>query len=571
MLIRTQSRVEPAVAAKANPSHPLAHSLAGCWLLNEGAGRTVHDVSGYRHDGSLAGGPAWSTEAVGRAITFDGNDDWISMGDCLDLSTDDITILALLQYSAANQPNEWSGNRIGAIAGKGYLDGAGRGYGLLVGTSNQVYWQIRSQTNEFSVASDIPLNDGQWHRVIGVCDRNDSTGVRLYVDGVRQTAMADATTLDGIELNGSRAFAIGSRQEETNGTWFWDFLGSVAMVCVWKRVLTDAEIRRLQQDPFEMFARRHAANMLTPAPGTVVQCTGSIQVIASISAAARATRDVAGVAVASASVDVALSTLGPISLSAAVHSCSSLHGALSVVAPYPGFNAVLQTTMAWQREALFNGATHSALKLGTVLTQGWFWTRRRGCTTVYRGQSLAEVDLSRTLYVAEPDAVEISLPACLSHAGGSTHCYLVRRFNGCGYQEKTVAAASILRVLSDGQPAPAQPNAVWGLAGTPTDPAGVRLIWLYCPLDQKTSPAQFNLYRAGADGEIDWGTPMGAVRYEGRKFYCFRVAGLTVGQYSFVVRAARADAVDDMSPARLAHEVVTTPPEPAVILAAEPV
>ena len=27
------------------------------------------------------------------------------------------------------------------------------------------------------------------------------------------------------------------------GAWFWDFAGSVAMVCVWKRVLADAEIR----------------------------------------------------------------------------------------------------------------------------------------------------------------------------------------------------------------------------------------------------------------------------------------------------------------------------------------
>jgi hypothetical protein len=32
-----------------------------------------------------------------------------------------------------------------------------------------------------------------------------------------------------------------------------------------------------------------------------------------------------------------------------------------------------------------------------------------------------------------------------------------------------------------------------------------------------------------------------------------------------------ADAVDDMSPAGLVHQVVTTPPEPAVILTAEPI
>lgn len=534
MLIRMQSRVKPAVGARINPSHPLARGLAGCWLLNEGTGRVVHDASGYRHEGDFSGGPVWATGSLGREITFDGNDGWISMGDCLDPGTDDITVLALLRYDATHQPNEWMGTHIGAIVGKGYLDGSGRGYGLFVETDNRVHWQVRNQTNAFSAISDYPLNDGRYHTVIGVCDRDDSMGVRLYVDGVRQAVTADASVLSGIELNGSRAFAIGSRQEEASGAWYWDFLGSVAMVCVWKRILADSEIRRLQQSPFAMLVFRHAINMLSPAPATIIQCAGSIQAFASTWAAARITRDLAA-------------------------------------ALRPAFNAMLQTGTAWQREALFNGATHNAWKLGTVLTQGWFWMRRRGCTAVYRGPGVAQVDLSRILHVAGPDAVEVPLPAYLSHAAGSTHCYLIRRFNGCGYQEKTVAAATVLRVASDGQLAQAQPNTVFGLTGRQADPGSVRLIWFYCPLDQKTMPAQFNLYQSDATGAIDFGAPIGVVRYEGRRFYCFRVVDLTAGRHLFAVAAADADAVGDMSVACLIHETVISTPPPAVILTAAPV
>jgi len=232
---------------------------------------------------------------------------------------------------------------------------------------------------------------------------------------------------------------------------------------------------------------------------------------------------------------------------------------------------MLQIKAGWQREALFNGATHAAWRLGTVLTQGWFWMRRRGCTAVYRGPGTTQVDLSRILYVAEPDAAEASLPAYLSHAAGSTHCYLIRRFNGCGYQEKTVAATTVLRVEPDGQLAQAQPNTIFGLTGRQTDPGSMRLLWLYCPLDQKTMPAQFNLYRGDATCAIDFGAPIGVVRYEGRRFYCFRVADLTAGQHLFAVAAAGADAAGDIFVARLAHETVISTPAPAVILTAAPV
>jgi hypothetical protein len=570
MLTKTQSRIKPAVWAAVDPAHPLARGLAGCWLLNEGAGSVARDVTGCRRDGSLSGNPLWSPGSFGSAVEFDGADDWISMGDCLDLGVDDISVLAIIKYSAANQPDNWNGTRIGGVLGKGYLDGSGKGYGLLVETDNRLYWQVRNQANAFAATSDAALNDGRWHLAVGVCDRDDPTGVRLYIDGVLQNATANAMSLNGIDLNGSRAFAIGSRQEENLGTWFWDFAGSVAMACVWKRVLSEAEIRRLQQNPFEMLAPRREVSRLCPGGG-LVSCKGSIQAVSSTSATMQVVRPLAGAIGASSLLRGDLRVPGVVSLAGTASGSAALEGSLSVTPARPAFKGMLRTEPTWQLEALFRGRTHAAFELGTALTRGWFWVRRSGCTAVYRGPSLCEVDWSRILCVVEPDAREISLPRSLSHAAGSTECYVVRRFDGCGRQEKTVTAAAVLRIAPDGQSILTGPNGVVGLTGRRIDATCVCLTWFYCPLDQETSPVQFNLYRADASGDVNAGTPIGTVRYKGRGYCRFDAVGPADGQNAFVVRAVSASGVEGRSSVCPVHQIATITPEPAVILAAGPV
>jgi len=558
--------MEPPVCASVRPAHPLARGLGGCWLLNEGAGGTARDVSGHHHHGAFSGDLVWSQGRFGRAVEFDGADDWITMGDCLDLGTDDVTMLALVRYSAATQPDSWSGSHYGAIAGKGYL-GPHKGYGLLVDPENKISWQVRNLASYVAVASNTALNDGLWHLAIGVCDRDDPAGVRLYIDGVQQGAATDATAFDGIDLGGSRAFAIGSRQDDTSGVWLWDFLGSIGMVCVWNRVLTEAEVRRLHLNPFEMFAPRRSLAVLAPSAGGIVPCAGSIGAVGSVGAAIRVARNVAGATAAVTSLCGSLQETGVTRLSGTVHGGSTLHADLRVTSPEAA-GVAPQNETDWRREALFSGATHTAFMLGTVLTQGWFWARRNGCTTVHRGVDLTTVDLGRVLYVAEADVREISLPVWLSHPPGSTYCYLVRRFNGCGRQERTVAAATVLRIASDGRKASPRPNAVQGLRSERVGAAGARLVWFYCPLDQEIAPAQFNLYGSDATHEADSANPMAVVRYDGRRFYAWLGLVPAGSANTFIVRAASAEGTEGAPSACAVPQVAAMPPGPPLILTA---
>jgi len=57
-----------------------ATGIAGCWNLNEGSGIIAYDSSAYSHDGTIYG-TTWINGISGKALSFDGLDDFIDIGD----------------------------------------------------------------------------------------------------------------------------------------------------------------------------------------------------------------------------------------------------------------------------------------------------------------------------------------------------------------------------------------------------------------------------------------------------------------------------------------------------------
>jgi hypothetical protein len=215
--------------------------------------------------------------------------------------------------------------------------------------------------------------------------------------------------------------------------------------------------------------------------------------------------------------------------------------------------------------------TSTAFQLGTTLTQGWFWARHRGGTAVYRGPSLTQVDFRRILRVAGPESSEIILPPGLSHPPDSTHCYVVRRFNGRGVSERTSTAATRVRIGPDRRLAPFAPNAVLDLKGEQVAGCKLRLTWFYSPLDQETPPQEFHVYWNGGTGPIDLEHPLGIVPYEGRRLYVCETGPLDDGQYTFAVSACDAHHAEAASLAYLVCCIASLPPEVPTILRAEAV
>ena len=62
------------------PGEVVAH-----WKLDDAAGTTVADATGTGHTGVLKWGPTWTTGMRGGALTLDGKDDYVDLGDPRDL------------------------------------------------------------------------------------------------------------------------------------------------------------------------------------------------------------------------------------------------------------------------------------------------------------------------------------------------------------------------------------------------------------------------------------------------------------------------------------------------------
>lgn len=196
------------------------------------------------------------------------------------------------------------------------------------------------------------------------------------------------------------------------------------------------------------------------------------------------------------------------------------------------------------KEALFAGMTANAFRLGTVLSLGWFWMRPAGCSVLYRGHSVKQIDFGNVLAAGAIDAKQISPPNYLPHDSDSIYIYVLRRVNGCGEQEHTLSAAVRVAIDEQGDLAEPRPNRILAIRAEQTNGSRVSLLWYYCPLAQASKPVRLNVYGDGGTGQIDFESPLAVIEYTGRKFYRYESGPLDAGTYLFCVKAVDAAGVE---------------------------
>ena len=392
--------------------------------------------------------------------------------------------------------------------------------------------------------------------------------------------------VDGVQV-GNASMATAPKTNSTTSTLTIGGSCTVYQILAYDRALSESEIQRLYRAPLALFRQASlwppavlaggathglagsigAATQLSTTVKATRRVSGSIDAAGSPASTLRNGRAISGSCIAQANLTASLTETGTVTLAAAMCATSSSSAVLTIVPAEP--QTMLPSEMDWLGEALFNGATASAFKLGTVLSGGWFWMRQAGCSAVYRGPSITQVDFNNILCVADRDAQEIVLPAYLSHEPNARYCYVVRRFNACGYSERTAAAAVMVRLGDNGKLREPVPNSVFGLNASPVTGHRVRLVWSYCPLDQQTEPEVFCIYTDNGAGQIDFEPPIATVPYKGRKFYRYLTGALPDGLYRFVVRAGSEDPVDSMSLSSLSFPVQSHCLEGVAVLAAE--
>lgn len=195
----------------------------------------AEDGSGNGNHGT-AKGATLTNDRFGNAKSayyFDGSNDRIDINDSysLDIGTSDYSIVAWIKTSATSQN--------GRIFSKG-SSSCVTGYMMRMGgtgSSNVHLENAYSGSCKVNYWGNTTVNDGQWHLVVGIVDRD--YGGKIYVDGVFDSE--DIIDTSSYDLSNSRNPAIGIN--EVNG--LEPFTGSIDDVRIYNRVLTETEIQEI--------------------------------------------------------------------------------------------------------------------------------------------------------------------------------------------------------------------------------------------------------------------------------------------------------------------------------------
>lgn len=534
-----------------NRTHPLARGLVGAWLLNEGGGNKICNFSGNQGTGAFYGDTKWAAGKFGSCLSFDGSD-YVLFPSIVNLSYASGTITwwmySNLSYDDSSIHAWW-----------GQLNnGSAPEFTAQKFLNNNIYVGFSSSGHEDRViipasSSNYPQKTWGFYTFTWVNGGLSS----LYRNGVLLGSNGGNTTA----VNINQAFRLGGA--DFNPDQF--FNGLIDDVMIFNRALTASEVAWLYREPFCMFQPAKSAGLFAIAPPIWIAGFAAAQ--SATSATLRQHCRLAGSAVALSQCSALCKTIRKITASAA--DTADIYGILTASGHLPWFTGSLEIDRPWLREVLFNCVSANAFELGVTLSGGWFWVRPTGCTALYRGADMQQVDFANILVVAEQDACEIQPPSYLLHNSNSTYFYVVRRFNKCGYMEYTLGAAVKVSIAANGEPASPQPNNIFCSKTEQTAGSKIRMVWFYCPLEQKSKPARFKIYWDSRTGQVNYDNPLATINYQGRKYYNYQTDAVEAGRNLFAIRAEDADGVENNSTVPLRIDVHTASPAPITILSAE--
>jgi hypothetical protein len=219
------------VSVTVSNAPPPPAGLIAAYGFEEGVGTSIADATGKSHTGTLSGA-TWSAAGKnGKALSFDGINDWVTIADAHDLDlTNRMTLEAWVRAASLSGWNtvvmkEAAGKLVYALYAN---DNAPR---------PAVTMAIAGIDRSATGASAVPLN--AWTHLAATYD---GTTLRLYVNGVEALSRAQTGNMTA----STNPLRIGG-----NGVWNEYFNGLVDDVRIYDRALTAAEIQADMNTPVQ--------------------------------------------------------------------------------------------------------------------------------------------------------------------------------------------------------------------------------------------------------------------------------------------------------------------------------
>lgn len=196
------------------------------WRFEENNGTTTVDSSSNGNTCTFSGAPIWTTGRFGRALDFDGTDDYVW---CPDNSTLDILPTGGLTVEAWVYPHSVGGGHWRAIVAKRNLGGSVTNYEVCL---DQTSGNLLFYSGSTIWTSDVAVPANQWSYLAVTVDGSIGTA-RFYRNGIQGTPITGVT----IGAVNDHGVYIGMANAVTEC-----FDGLIDEVRISSRVLTPSEI-----------------------------------------------------------------------------------------------------------------------------------------------------------------------------------------------------------------------------------------------------------------------------------------------------------------------------------------
>ena len=233
-LVSVSSPFVAATGTEGISADGVTSGLVGYWKLDESTGTVAYDFSGNGNNGTSTNGPTSVSGQVGQALSFNGTNNYVTIGNPSNLQFDTNTPFSVSFWVKAPS----AATNVGFVTKTPTINGIGW-YVWSFSGYNSLRFSFYNGTTAYVVSTSQIINDGTWHFATVTFDGSQNrSGMKAYFDG----------DLSGTGTNGAMSFSvlnsnpvnIGARNNNGN------FLnGIMDEVRIYNRALSAAEIKTI--------------------------------------------------------------------------------------------------------------------------------------------------------------------------------------------------------------------------------------------------------------------------------------------------------------------------------------
>ncbi|HLW67825.1 MAG TPA: hypothetical protein VKS79_21080 [Gemmataceae bacterium] len=241
---------KPLLGSRLDLDWAAEYGVVGYWLMNEGNGTTLNDLTGDRKNGTYknAASPQtqWGSGKSGSALGFvRASNNYVDFG-AIPPSIQNPPVSVMLRVNPSSVAN-YGGFFSGGLSGGWYLRNTNTG---------AIEWLVSNVGGNFSGGS---LAAGTWSDVGFTMDA--SNNVKIYQDG-------KSVATGGRNLTGSGNLILGTGNTSNNSE---AFAGSIEWALVSSMVWTAAQISRLYANPYAGILAPNYRRWFAPSGGVVAR------------------------------------------------------------------------------------------------------------------------------------------------------------------------------------------------------------------------------------------------------------------------------------------------------------